>query len=237
MNIWIYWENDIGKQKPAYLDLCLETIKKYQGAFDGVILLNEKTIHDYVELPFYWKDVECVAHKADYLRSRLVLKYGGLWLDSDTIVLQDLSYIINELEKYEFVGWGDDNGPYIGTFAAQKGSAILSEWANRQDKIFYKKKFGWAVLGTNILWELSKKYEYKHFPYEIIAPIGWKDWRRFLSNEERIEDVIKKDNRMITLYNNFMGTVLYNSSKEEILEADTLLSKIIKLSLSGGNRF
>lgn len=237
MNIWLYWENAPGKKKYSYLDLCLDTIKKYKGQFNEIIILNEKSVKDYIELPFYWDQVECIAHKTDYLRSRLILKYGGLWIDSDTIIVRNLSYILDELKRYDFVGWGDENGPYIGTFAAQKGSVILSEWANRQDKIFYKKKFGWAVLGTNILWEVSKEYTYKHFPYEIIAPVGWKEWRRFLSKEERIEDVIKKDNRMVTLYNNFMKyTILGNMGKEEILESDMLLSKIFKLSLSGGNK-
>jgi mannosyltransferase OCH1-like enzyme len=231
MNIWLYWENAKDKHKPPYLDLCFETIKKNRGKFDKIILLNEQTIHNYIELPYYWKDVECIAHKTDYLRSRLLLKYGGLWLDSDTVILSDLSWILEVLNKYSFIGWGDDNGPYIGTFACNKGDKLVQRWAERQDKIFYKKQWGWAKLGTDILWEEAKKFRIALFPYKMIAPIDWRDWRKFFSEQISKEDIIKLDIKMITLYNNFMGKELLYISREGILKGNTLLSKIFRCVL------
>ena len=47
-----------------------------------------------------------IAHKVDIYRIMLLKKYGGLYLDSDIIVLKDPIDIINKLECYDFVGFG-----------------------------------------------------------------------------------------------------------------------------------
>ena len=36
----------------------------------------------------------------------LLYKYGGLYVDADTIVLRDPIEIIHKLQKYDFVGFG-----------------------------------------------------------------------------------------------------------------------------------
>ena len=101
--IWMYWESKEGIIKPAYLELCLETIIKHSPSYK-VIVLNEKTVYDY--LPNLRNDlnkIEEIAHRADYIRANVIYEYGGIWLDSDVILLKEIN-IEPYLDKYEYVG-------------------------------------------------------------------------------------------------------------------------------------
>ena len=42
----------------------------------------------------------------DYYRILLLYKYGGLYIDADTLVLRDPIEIIEKLKNYDFVGFG-----------------------------------------------------------------------------------------------------------------------------------
>ncbi|MDZ7860062.1 MAG: capsular polysaccharide synthesis protein [Candidatus Krumholzibacteriota bacterium] len=143
--IWMYWENNKGSEKPAYLDLCLETIIKHSPDYK-IIVLNEKTVYEY--LPNLRRDLdklEEIAQKADYIRAKIIYKYGGIWLDSDVILLKKIN-IEQYLEKYEYVGYGIEYGkPSIGFFGAVKYCSVLKEWIELMDmklneKLYQKNK-------------------------------------------------------------------------------------------------
>ena len=78
-NIFLYWECKQGCKKPEYLDLCLETIKKHNPDI-SIYVLDEISVREL--LPDLRNDYEfndlCIAHKTDYIRSRLLYKYGGV---------------------------------------------------------------------------------------------------------------------------------------------------------------
>src|SRR5690606_2883659 len=94
-------ETKKGSKKPPYIDMCLELFhKKCKNVYD-VIILDEKSVYKY--LPNLRKDLDKLplALKADYIRVALLYKYGGLWLDADTIVITDLHEIKEKLDE----GW------------------------------------------------------------------------------------------------------------------------------------
>ena len=104
--IWIYWENIDGAKCPTFVKLCIDSIKKHLGKYN-LIILNEKNIKKY--LPELRKDFDnlMIAQKVDYYRVALLYKYGGIWLDADTIVLKDIKPIFKKLEEgYDYVGFG-----------------------------------------------------------------------------------------------------------------------------------
>jgi len=87
--IWLYWENKGDSKPPSYIDLCHETVFYHLQNDYQIIILNDKNIENYLENIHqnYWK-ITCLAHKADYIRAKIVFKYGGMWLDSDVIMLE-----------------------------------------------------------------------------------------------------------------------------------------------------
>ena len=89
-NIWMYWENKKGKSKSDYLKLCYKTVLNKCGKNFNIYLLDQNTVYDF--LPNLRKDINYklnIPQKTDYIRLNLLYKYGGIWLDSDIIVLND----------------------------------------------------------------------------------------------------------------------------------------------------
>ncbi len=108
--IWCYWETMINKKKPAYIDLCYDTlIHNCKDCFD-IILLNEKNIYNY--LPNLKDEIDLstlsIPHKTDYYRYALLEKYGGIWIDADIIVTRCLCPLYKELlhSNKDYMGFG-----------------------------------------------------------------------------------------------------------------------------------
>jgi hypothetical protein len=105
--IWAYWETKPGKKKPGYIDLCLNSIKHNCGKCFKVIILDEKTVYDY--LP-EMSDIDLskleLPQKVDYYRYCLLEKYGGVWLDADILVIKCICPFYNKLKNSDYVGFG-----------------------------------------------------------------------------------------------------------------------------------
>ena len=147
-NIWMYWENLPGKKKSPYLDLCLKTINKHCYKKFNINLLDEKSICYYI--PNLNKNLDKklnIQQKVDYFRYILLYKYGGIWIDSDTIVINDLKPIIDKLSKYDFVGFGchfnkkkkclNSGKPYPANWVmgARKNSKLMKRCINKCNKL------------------------------------------------------------------------------------------------------
>lgn len=113
-NIWMYWENKPGSTKPNYLKLCFDTVVYHCQNKYRIYLLDQVTIYQY--LPNLRKDLSKkldISPKSDYIRYHLLEKYGGIWIDADTIIMKDISPILEKLQKYDFVGFGCHYGDKI----------------------------------------------------------------------------------------------------------------------------
>jgi hypothetical protein len=242
--IWMYWEDRKGTHKPAYLDLCLETIRRNSPSYD-VVVLNEKTVLE--RLPDLRRDIfrtREIAHRADYIRARIVFEYGGVWLDSDMVLLREID-VEKPLADYDFAGCSFEYGkPSIWFFAANKGADILRRWIRGMDEVLDRKRrnpvrlvrpyrFKWQELGYDILWKLFQGYDYYNFDFKRFAPIVWDDWRRFFDENASCEEIIGAETIAVMLYNKFMYEPLKDATREEVLASGTLLGKILRYGLEG----
>jgi hypothetical protein len=127
--IWCYWETMKGKKKPAYIDLCYDSLlHNCTNCFD-IILLNERNIETYLPnvnthipslSPFSREGRErrkageidlsslSIPHKTDYYRYALLEKYGGIWIDADIIVTRCLCPLYKQLlhSNKDYMGFG-----------------------------------------------------------------------------------------------------------------------------------
>jgi hypothetical protein len=104
--LWQYWDNMDGKPTPAFINLCLKTVDKHCSVSFKVVRLNKDNIFKYIpELEKYKAKLDklIIAHRVDIYRIMLLHKYGGLYLDADTICLRDPIEIIHKLFEYDFV--------------------------------------------------------------------------------------------------------------------------------------
>ena len=96
-NVFIFW---IGKEY-SLITILRELIYLHSnnGKNYKVHFLNDDNVKDYIKNipPKYYKLRP--AHKADFVRVNVICDYGGIWLDSDTIVMDDLSSLFKVLEE------------------------------------------------------------------------------------------------------------------------------------------
>lgn len=111
--LWMYWENKPGvTSRPVYLDMCAETVYKHCANDFNIVILNETTVNNYIDFDFNsYKDIWSIPQKADFIRLYLLKYYGGIWLDSDIIVMKSLKIyydmLMDESEyNYDYMGFG-----------------------------------------------------------------------------------------------------------------------------------
>jgi hypothetical protein len=238
MNIWLYWENKINHTKPAYLNLCYKSIINGCGKHN-VSLLNEQTIRDIIPdiNPKIFK-FPCVAHKADYIRAKLVHSHGGFWFDTDTILWQSIDKPIKDLENSgsDFIGCGrSGNRPSIGFFGGYRNSKLLDQWIKDMDIAIDNStdfKFNWTALGYDILWKHSATYNYYHYPFNICMPYfsGWKTI--FFCTDETTKNKYRKkitsETLTVALYNSMFPQWFKNMTEHEILKSNYYIADLFK---------
>jgi hypothetical protein len=186
-NIWVYWENINRSKYPTHIKLCLDSIKKHLGTKYNLQILNEKSIREY--LPDIRGDFDnlMVAQKVDYYRIALLHKYGGIWLDADIIVMQDLEPIFRKLDEgYDYVGFGCtgaqcSNGkfrPSNWVLGARPASVLmelildkLNTKLNNRKKDTEQNDSTYHDYGKMVIWEAlddlkPQGYDYYHFTSE-----------------------------------------------------------------------
>jgi hypothetical protein len=196
--IFTYWENKNGRTEPyTHIKLCFETMQKYLGNNPkyNFIILNEKTIRNYLSDCRSDMDSLLIAQKVDYYRVALLKKYGGVWLDADTIVMRDFDEIFDKLDKlgFDFIGFGCTgeicfNGypdPSNSVMASKPNGILISCVKQKLDELLDKKKllsnnlssqpekFDYFEYGKKIIWKClddllktNYKNKYYHFPSE-----------------------------------------------------------------------
>lgn len=136
--IFTFWEP---KDKiPGYIRLCIKTWEKYLTDYEIIILdyeIAKKYLGEYLFTNIICKNMS-TPMQTDGLRVALLKKFGGIWLDADTIILKNT--FIKQLENYELAMIGDNKSKfqYIGFIYGSKKSSLLNIWLNQ---IIKKVKF------------------------------------------------------------------------------------------------
>lgn len=257
-NIWMYWENKSGKTKPEYLQLCYQTIQKNCKNSFNINLLDEKTVYKY--LPNLRKDLDeylNIPQKTDYIRLALLYKYGGIWIDSDTIVIKDMKPLWNKTKKYEFIGFGCtgyhcnsvESGyprPSNWVLISRKGGLLMKECLKEADLLIKDKpyifKYKYHIMGRMLLWtkikELlkTKKWDYLHMPSKCIErdSIGNKYVNNRLISDQEYDKKCKGKIYFLPIYNTAPGFPEWflNLSKDELLKSNMLISEMFKYALN-----
>lgn len=101
--IWVCWLQGLDNA-PLLVQKCVESIRQYSGKYE-VVVLDKENIYKYVKLPEYInekydKGIIPAAHYADVVRVSLLKRYGGVWIDSTTLLLDELPAYIWENQLF-----------------------------------------------------------------------------------------------------------------------------------------
>ena len=135
--IWQIWIND--NILPSYLQLCHETVKKFNAEYFTVVLITNKNINEYVKnLHTSYNDLS-YTHKTDYLKCILLNTYGGIYIDIDTVCFKCLDTYFKNIVRNDAVGYrGDTNEDFWGLKMLgpyRPNSLYTTSWKKNLDTI------------------------------------------------------------------------------------------------------
>jgi hypothetical protein len=176
-NVFMFW---IGKDYK--LIKLLRDIIYHHGNNEQaytVHLINHDNIFDYIDnekdfIPDTFFTNLIPAHQADFLRVYLLNKYGGIWLDSDTLVLNDLSSLFELMEKSKGFFIKEDN-KYIwnGVFGSRANTPLMNAWMKDvYDTLFKKKTMRWSEIGSESLDSFYSQNGHEYFDNQYVLING-----------------------------------------------------------------
>lgn len=238
-NVFLYWTGKEYKLISILRNLIYLHSTNGQGY--KVILITEENIHDYVDtIPNYFSKL-CPAHQADYVRVNVICDYGGLWLDSDTIVLDTLDSLFDIIDrKNGFFMKENNNILWNGIFGSKKQTPLMIEWKMQMINLLDTKQgiINWADIGNNMLQNIYNSNSSLYDNYEIfngldnLYPINWnKCVNEFVDKPyENYKTIVREYQPLVVLVNSVYKKI-ENMSEQEILNGNMPLNYFINKSL------
>jgi len=127
-----------GKEKPKDIQRCMKTWKKHLKGYE-IKEWNESNF-DINSHPFVKKAYEAKkwAFVSDYIRAYAIYNEGGIYLDTDVLVLKPFDEM---LEHKAFVGFENPNYPFTAVFGAEKGHPFVKDMLDYYDGLDIEFKF------------------------------------------------------------------------------------------------
>ncbi len=121
-----------GKEKPKDIKRCMKTWNKYLDGYE-VIEWNENNF-DINSHPFCKAAYEAKkwAYVSDYIRAYVIYNEGGIYLDTDILLLDKLDRF---LHHDAFVGFENYDHPFTATFGAKKHHPLLKKMLDYYDNL------------------------------------------------------------------------------------------------------
>ena len=254
--IWMYWENKGNSKKAAYLELCFQTVEFHCNKDFNIELLNQDTIFNFLPniSPRLLESLS-IPQKTDYYRYQLLNQYGGIWLDSDTIVFKSLLPIIEKLKTHDFVGFGchneiqciqNPNGygrPANWVMGSRKGGLMIRTLCKFVDhRLKHRNQYeSYHFIGRNLIWnvietlEKKRNWTYYHYPSKCLErdSKGYKLTNQRMLSKEHIDSKCLDKLLFVPIYNSAPGFPdwFLKMNLNELLSSGMLISKYFRLAL------
>lgn len=176
-----------GNPKSKDIQRCMKTWKKHLKDYK-IIEWNEDNFdinsNEFVKQAY---EAKKWAYVSDYIRAYAIYNYGGIYLDTDVLVLDNLEDL---LQNKAFVGYENAQYPFTAVFGAEKEHPFLKSILD-----YYE----------NLSFEFDENDQYKNVNTKTVSDILIEDYGCELGNKEQ---VLRTGIRV------YKDTVLCNPSKE-----------------------
>lgn len=182
--IWQFWDSGV-ENAPEIVKRCIESVDKFEPNKKHVIL-DMNNIADYVKIPEkYYELLKSgkmgMAHFSDILRTYLLVKYGGCWIDATVLLTDKLPDYITNSDLFLFQNYAEDDldGLNIASYFiySRPNNKILNAlkqllfeyWSDNDflmNYFMYLHAFTMLVLTDSIL-----KAEWSKVPFASFIPV------------------------------------------------------------------
>ena len=231
-NLFIYWKGP----KFNLIQILIKLIylhSNYEQNYK-IFHLSDQNLGKFLpEIPIKFQDL-IVQHKADYIRIHLIHNYGGIWLDTDTIVMSDLNMLFDNINDKSNGFFITENDKYIwnGVFGSKPNTQLFKKIIDEMNTILSKNSnLDWSDIGPQLLTNIYKTNKSLFNTYKIyngldnMYPVNW---------DKCVVEYVDKD------YSNYTNivrefqpiVVLVNSVYKKInyMTIDTILNQRMPLN-------
>ena len=121
-----------GKEKPKDILKCMKTWKKHLKDYE-IKEWNESNFdinsHPFTKAAYAAKKW---AYVSDYIRAYAIYNEGGIYLDTDVLILDNFDDFLN---NRAFVGFERPDFPFTAAFGAEKGHPLVKEMLDYYDNL------------------------------------------------------------------------------------------------------
>ncbi|MEA2513174.1 MAG: hypothetical protein QOJ59_2661 [Thermomicrobiales bacterium] len=250
--IWMAWTGI--NPLPDLLALCLASIRRHNGADFEVIVVTPGNLRRYLE-PHPAYDYLSLTHRADYLRLYLLHRYGGIYLDMDTIALRPMTEIYADLSEcdlvtYDGAPWGEVFG--ISVFGpTRRGSALTQAWSeaveslldDRHDELAANRRsdpnpcgdcLGWSELLRDVVNPIAQRLVGAgRLSARLLEPA----WAHFAAGGPAHDDLFRAcsprppDTELLILNHAMLPDWLKRMSSSEILGSELGICRLLQYAL------
>jgi hypothetical protein len=237
-NVYLYWSGNDYKLISILRNLIY--LHSTNGEGYNVILITDKNISDYIKnIPKYFTNL-CPAHQADFVRVNVICDYGGIWLDSDTIVLNSLDSLFDFIEnKNGFFIKQNNDTLCNGIFGSKPSTQLMIKWRTEMINILDKMQgnIGWCDIGNTLLQNMYNMDPSLYDGYNIfnglnnLYPVNWCDSvREFIDKPyDNYKTIVREYQPLIVLTNSVYKKV-ETMTEQEILKGTMPLNYFINKS-------
>ena len=236
--VFLYW---VGKEyKLISILRKLIYLHSTNGKGYKVILITDKNINEYVKnIPSYFDNM-IPAHQADFVRVNVICDYGGVWLDSDTLVLNSLDSLFDYIESKDGFFIKENNQIlWNGIFGSKPNTPLMMEWKKQMITLLDIKfgKIGWSNIGSEMIGCIYKTNFEFYDNYKIfngldnLYPVNWHNCvTEYIDKPyENYKTIIRGYQPLIVLVNS-VYKILEDKTEKEILNGNMPINYFINKS-------
>jgi mannosyltransferase OCH1-like enzyme len=153
-NIYLYWVGNDYKLIKILRSLIY--MHSTNGKGYKVNLINDKNIDKYIKnIPknFYKLNP---ANQADFVRVNVLCDLGGIWLDSDTLVIDKLDELFEMINTKDGFLIKEDSILCNGVFGSKPNTNLMIEWKKRiLTRLNIDGDINWTEIGNSMLEDIK----------------------------------------------------------------------------------
>ncbi|WP_041522448.1 capsular polysaccharide synthesis protein [Gilvimarinus agarilyticus] len=245
--VWLYWENALGQDMPAHIDLCHKILMS-QDHGCNVILVTPDNVHQYLpDLdPAVWDitleniNQNPIAVRCAFIRAFLLERYGGLYVDSDCLALVDYKSVFDEVVGFDFFAMrrtsAKTNHISIGFYGSVKQGVVISKYCEALRAVLKKKTlFRWAEVGAHLVTPIVNEHLDRCYLFreDRIHPVVAEKQELLADEVVPVGEVVPNDAVTLMLFHRIFeqevkGVTLKGFSMSDLAKGNYLLSRVIK---------